>query len=135
MNTRRQPNRNYQSPSILCRLHFLIDPFSEDDTVYWAVMTTAHFLLLRAGESTVKSHTSNNVGPLLRVQDCAIHTTPTGDEYISLYLRQSKTDQQHRRVVLYVGHAHHTVCAMCALKANLQVHHARTDSPPSNPLF
>ena len=120
---------------LLCRLHYLIDPLSEDDTVYWAAMATAHFLLLRAGEFTVTSNTSYDVGTLLRVQDVTLHTTPTGDEYIALHLRKSKTDQQHRGVVLYVGHAHHIVCAVCALKANLQIHHTRPYSTPSDPLF
>ena len=34
---------------LLCRLQHFIDPHSEDDIVYWAAVTTAHFLLLRAG--------------------------------------------------------------------------------------
>lgn len=42
---------------LLCRLKYFIDPHSEDDTVYWAAMTTAHFLLLRTGEFTVTSKT------------------------------------------------------------------------------
>ena len=87
---------------LLCRLHYLIDPHSDDDAVYWAAMTTAHLLLLRAGEFTVKSNTSYDVGTLLRVQDVTLHTTPTDDEYIALHLRKSKTDQQRRGVVLYV---------------------------------
>lgn len=62
-------------------------------------------------------------------------TSATGDEYISLHLCQSNTDQQHGGGVLYVGHAHHAVCAVFAVNANLQVHHARPDSTPSDPLF
>ena len=120
---------------LLCRLHYLIDPHFDDDAVYWAAMTTAHFLLLRAGEFTVKSNTSYDVGTLLRVQDVTLHTTPTDDEYITLHLRKSKTDQQRRGVVLYVGHAHHTVCAVCALKNTLQLHHTRPHSTPSDPSF
>ena len=120
---------------LLCRLRYLIDPHSEDDAVYWAAMTTAHFLLLRAGEFTVSSHTSHKGGPILRVQDVALQTAPTGDEYISFHLRQSKTDQQHRGVVLYVGHAHHAVCAVCALKVILRLHHKRPDYTRSDPLF
>ena len=35
-------------------------------------------------------------------------------------------------MVLYLGHAHHTVCAVCA---NLQIQHARPHSTPCDPLF
>lgn len=120
---------------LLCRLKYFIDPHSEDDTVYWAALTTAHFLLLRAGEFTVTSKTSYDIETLLRLQDVNLHTTQTGDEYAALHLRKSKTDQQHRGVVLYVGHAHHTVCAVCALKINLRLQHARPRATPSDPLF
>jgi len=120
---------------LLCRLQHFIDPHSEDDIVYWAAVTTAHFLLLRAGEFTITSKTSYDVQTVLRLQDVTLHTTQTGDEYVVLHLRKSKTDQQHRGVVLYVGHAHHTVCAVCALKTNLHLQHARLRSTPSGPLF
>ena len=108
---------------LLCCLHYLIDPHSDDDAVFWAAMTTAHFLLLRASGFTVQTNTSYDVGTLLRVQDVTLHTTHTNDVYIALHLRKSKTDQQRRGVVLYVGHAHHTVCAVCTLKNTLQLHH------------
>ena len=99
-------------------------------------MTTAYFLLLRAGEFTVTSKTSYDVETLLRLQDVNLHTTQNGDDqYIALHLRKSKTDQQHRGVILYVGHAHHNVCAVCALKTNLHLQHARPRSTPSGPLF
>lgn len=120
---------------LLCRLQYLIDPHSDDDAVYWAAMTTAHFLLLRAGEFTIKSKTSYDVQTLLRLQDVNLHTTHTGCEYVALHLRKSKTDQQHRGVVLYAGHAAHAVCAVCALKTNLKIQHARPRSTPSDPLF
>lgn len=71
---------------LLCRLQHFIDPHSEDDIVYWAAVTTAHFLLLRAGEITVTSKTSYDVETLLRLQDVNLHTTQTGDEYVALHL-------------------------------------------------
>ena len=71
---------------LLCRLHYLIDPHSADDAVHWVAMTTAHFLLLRAGEFTVPSTTSYDAETLLRLQDVALHTTQTGDEYVALHL-------------------------------------------------
>ena len=66
-----------------CRLHYLIDPHSEDDIVYWVAMATAHFLLLRAGEFIVQSNTSYDAETLLRVQDATLHNTATGAEYNS----------------------------------------------------
>jgi len=120
---------------LLCRLHYLIDPHSADDAVHWAAMTTAYFPLLRTGEFIVPSKTSYDAKALLRLQDVTLHTSQTGDEYVALHLRKSKTDQQHRGVVLYLGHAHHTVCAVCALKINLQIQHASPHSTPCNPLF
>ena len=116
---------------LLCRLQYLIDPHS----IYWAAMTTAHFLLLRVGEFTIKSKTSYDIETLLRLQDVNLHTTHTGYEYVALHLRKSKTDQQHRGVVLYAGHTAHTVCAVCALKTNLKIKHARPRSTPSDSLF
>ena len=120
---------------LLCRLQHFIDPPSKDNIVYWAAVTTAHFLLLSAGEFTVTSKTSYDVKTLLHLQDVNLYTMQTGDEYVALHLRKSKTDQQHRGVVLYVAHAHHTVCAVCALKTNLHLQHARPRSTPSGLLF
>lgn len=88
-------------------------------------MTSAHFLLLRAGEFTVGNKTSYDVETLLRLQDVALRIMQTDDEYVALHLRKSKTDQYRRGVVLYVGHALHKVCAVWALKANLRIQHSR----------
>jgi len=120
---------------LLCHLQYFIELHPKDDTVYWAAVTTAHFLLLRAGEFTVTSKTSYDAETLLCLQDVSLHTTQTGDEYVALHLRKSKTDQQHRGVVLYVGLAHHTVYAVCTLKTNLHLQHAHPRSTPSSPLF
>ena len=99
---------------LLCRLHYLIDPHSADDAVYWAAMTTAHFLLLRAGEFTVPSKTSSDAETLLRLQDVTLHTMQTGDEYVALHLRKSKTDQQHRgmRGTLSWSCSSHCLCSL-----------------------
>lgn len=57
---------------LLCRLQYLLDPNSHDDVVYLEAMTSAHFLLLRAGEFTVPYITSYDVETLLRLQDVAL---------------------------------------------------------------
>ena len=98
---------------------------------YWAAMTSAHFLLLRVGVFFVPNKPSHDIETL--IQDVTLHIMQTGDEYVALHPRKSKTDQQQRGVVLYAGHAPQKVCADCALKTNLRIQHARPSSTPATP--
>ena len=116
---------------LLCHLQYLLDPNSADDVFYWAAMTSAHFLLLRVGVFFVPNKPPHDIETL--IQDVTLHIMQTGDEYVALHPRKSKTDLQQRGVVLYAGHAPYKVCADCALKKNLRIQHARPSSTPATP--
>ena len=120
---------------LLCKFYIFLDRRSPDDTVYWAAMTTAHFLFLRASEFTATDPPSPATEAPLCIQDVAIQTTLTGEEHLSLHIRKSKTDQVQQGVWLYTGHSKHTVCAVCAMKKNLKVQRNRPGSTTSSPLY
>lgn len=55
---------------------------------------------------------------------------------IFLQIKQSKTDQQRQGVTLYTAHSNHFVCAVCAMKTNLAIHHCHgTVNKASTPFF
>jgi len=104
---------------ILCKLYDFIDHSLPTDITFWAAITTAHFLLLRASEFTITDSHSDDI-PLL-LKDATICITSDGDEYLALRIKKSKTDQKGEGIVLYTGHTQHKVCAVCAIKSNLQL--------------
>lgn len=55
----------------------------------------------------------------LLICDMSLTTTPTGEEYLTLTVKTSKTDKQCCGAVLYTGHAKHVVCAVYAVKPKL----------------
>jgi len=94
-----------------------IDFTNPDDIVYWSAIIIAHFLLLRAGEFVVTDFSRVT----LCANDLHINTTSDGHEYMSLRIAQSKTDQNRQGFTLYTGYSKHSVCAICAMKANLRI--------------
>lgn len=112
-------------------MHSLIDFTNNDDIVYWSAITTAHFLLLRAGEFVVTD--SSQVVPT--ISDVNIKKTLDGQEYMTLYINKSKTDQKQEGIVLYCGHASHKVCAVCSMKKNLQLQNQQHGTQSSSHLF
>ncbi|XP_020911320.1 uncharacterized protein LOC110249079 [Exaiptasia diaphana] len=69
------------------------------------------------------------------MEDVRLQTTPERKEYLSLYIKRSKTDQVGKWTLLYLSHSGHRVCALCSMKKNLQLQHLRTDFTTSSPLF
>ena len=79
-------------------------------------MTTSHFLLLCASKFVITDSSSQ----LLRISDVELKMSSNREEYMALHVKQSKTDQERRGILLYTGHSKHTVCAVCAMKSNVQ---------------
>ena len=95
----------------------------------WAAMTTFHFLLLRANEFFITDSSSQ----LLRISDVELKMSSNGEEYMVLHVKQLKTDQERRGVLLYTGHSKRLrLCAVHAMKSKLQ---QRADHSDDGPLF
>lgn len=121
---------------ILSAVKPFLNPKSDDDNAKWAALTTGHFLMLRAGELTVASSDHFDPSIHLTCSDAKLHTAADGSEYLSLHIKQSKTDQRRQGVTLYTAHSNHFVCAVCAMKTNLALQHRRgTVSKDTIPLF
>ena len=107
-----------------------IERSNSDNIVYWSAMTTAHFLLLRAGEFVVTD--SSQTIPSLN--DIELKRSHDDKEYMALKITKSKTDQKREGFILYAGHSKHKVCAVCAMKENLRIQRQHSTSTTS-PLF
>ena len=121
---------------ILSAVKPFLNPKSDDDNAKWAALTTGHFLMLRAGELTVASSDHFDPSIHLTCSDAKLRTAADGSEYLSLQIKQSKTDQRRQGVTLYTAHSNHFVCAVCAMKTNLALQHRRgTVNKDTIPLF
>lgn len=135
--------RHFKEPSkklpitfdILCKISQFLNTNSTDDCVCWSAATTAHFLMLRAGEFSLKERERFDPNKHLTIADVNLQTTPEGKEYLTLHIKRSKTDQVGKRIQLYLSHSGHHVCAFCAMKKNLQLQQLRPDFSTSSPLF
>ena len=67
---------------------------SHDNTIYWAAMTTAHFLLLSASGFTVIDAPPYGTEASLCIQDVDIQTTQACEEYLSLHIRKYGNREQ-----------------------------------------
>ena len=95
----------------------------DDDTVRWAAITAGHFLTLYAVESTVLSR--DLFDPSFHLLWYTFTSLSSGTEYLSLGLIKSWTDQRRQGLTLYTAHSGRSVCAGCAMKKNLALHHRR----------
>ena len=125
---------------IFCEIRPFINYSSFNDIAYWAAMTTAHFLLLRAGEFTVQAGEQFDPTIHLTAADIQFHTSPEGKEYLSVTIKKSKTDQLKQGIKLYTAHTGHAVCAVCAMRTylsswshndNIPLFHLADQSPVS----
>ena len=120
---------------ILCRIRPFVDMSREEDCVYWSAVTTAHFLLLRAGEFTIPKSELFDPSRHLTLGDIDLRVAPDSREYLTINLKHSKTDQEGQGVLLYLSHSKHKVCGLCAMKANLTLQRHRKNSSFDSPLF
>ncbi|XP_020915484.1 uncharacterized protein LOC110252970 [Exaiptasia diaphana] len=111
-------------------MYDFVERSNSDNIVYWSAMTTAHFLLLRAGEF-VATDPSQTIPSL---NDIELKRSNDDKEYMALKITKSKTDQKREGFILYAGHSHHKVCAVCAMKENLRIQRQHSTSTTS-PLF
>ena len=96
-------------------------------------MTTAYFGLLRTAEFTVRSHASFSFERNLTLNDVNIINTKPFD-YMSLRLKDSKTDKSRKGVFIYIGCTDKDVCAVCAMSFYLLKRKNLTDDPNSLPI-
>ena len=86
-----------------------------DVYVTWAAMTFAFFGCLRAAELTIPSQLSFN--PLIHIclSDVLIHDE-TNNDFVSVFIKRSKTDISNVGFHVYIGCSNHKVCGHCSLK-------------------
>lgn len=87
---------------LLCNSHVFVNFCSNDDIVYWAAITCGHFLLLRAGEFTLRNKERFDPSRHLALGDITSHQFPDGQRYWIVHIKQSKTDQRRQGVTLYI---------------------------------
>ena len=120
---------------LLCSIHPFVNFHSRDDVVFWSAITCGPFLLLRAGEFTVHNNEHFDLSRHLTLNDVTPHQSPNGQHYWTVRIKQSKTDQRHQGVTLYMSHTNHAVCPTCAMKSNLALQQCRPNTTKDSPLL
>ena len=120
---------------LLCSIHPFVNFPSGNDIVFWSAITCGHFLLLQAGEFTLHNNEHFNPSQHLTLNDVTSHTSPDSKHYWTVGIKQSKTDQWHQGVTLYLSRTKHAVCPACAMKSNLALQQCRPNASKDSPLF
>lgn len=118
------------TPEILRKIHqnWSNEPPDFNHTMLWAAFCLAFFGFMRAGELTCPSH--KEFRPfMLAPDDIAVdsHTSPT---YLTVRLKQSKTDPFGAGVTLHLGTTGDILCPVRAVLGYLAIRHSM-----SGPLF
>jgi hypothetical protein len=92
-------------------------PNTYNETMMWAVMTLAHFGLLRAAEFTVNSKYDHSQH--LSLSDISFHVDK-GVGYFRMFIKRSKTDKHNKGFSLYIGCSDTNICAYCAMNVYYQ---------------
>ena len=125
-----RPQRFPITPRILRLLHdvWSQQPVSHDTVMLWAACCVGFFGFLRAGEFTCPSLEAYS-STMLSARDVAVdsHSSPS---FVTLHLRQSKTDVFGMGVTIYLARVEGPVCPVKALLPYLVL---RGSSP--GPLF
>ena len=91
-----------------------LDFHNYEHILLWAAMTTAYIGLLRTAELTVRSHASFCFECNLTLNDVnIINTKPFA--YMSLRLKDSRTNKSHKGVFIYIGCTDKDVCVLYVL--------------------
>ena len=64
-----------------CKIHLFENFRSNDDVVYWAAIICGHFLLLRAGEFTLRNKERLDPSRNLALGDVTSHQSLDGQHY------------------------------------------------------
>jgi hypothetical protein len=101
-----------------------------DHRMLWSAFNLAYFGLLRAAEFCV---TNPPFSPKLNLttSDVKLFSEPP-PSYMSVHIKQSKTDTASKGVYLYIGCSGHALCAVCSLKHYMDctpVHENSADMP------
>ena len=103
------------------------------DTLLKTVCSVAFFGFLRCGEFTTNSmHFDPEVN--LCLNDITISRDLSNTEFVSLHLKQSKTDPFSKGYHVYLHQVTHSICPVSCVKQYLQVRTLKTANPFS-PLF
>lgn len=101
--------------NILSTMHnFMTDTYS--DHLYWAAMTLAYFGCLRSSEFTVPGACVYDARIHLSIGDVTFHTLTSGESYVQVLVKRSKTDKTNRGFKVFIGCSQKTVCGYCALQ-------------------
>ena len=120
---------------LLLDIKHYINPNSHNDVVMWAAMVTAHFLLLRCGEFTVRQSQQFRSDHHLTLDDVQFRSSPSGKEFLALRLKTSKTDQFRKSHTLFAGHSLKAVCPVCCLQSLFRLYKSTPSSYSTHPLF
>jgi len=93
---------------------------SHDEKLISSAMTLGFFGLLRAAEFTVPSQTSFDPNIHLTFGDVSQRTLYNGAKFMSVKIKQSKTDVKCRGILVHIGCSEHKVCAVCAMATHLE---------------
>ena len=90
---------------LLCKIYLFVNFRSNDDIVYWAAITCGHFLLLRAGEFTLRSKERFDPSRNLALGDVTSQQSPDGQHYWMVHIKQVENCQRRQGSdPLYVSH-------------------------------
>ena len=116
--------------NILVKLRSQMQFSNADHVMLWSCFTLAYFGLLRAAEFCITSHFDPTVH--LTIGDIKFHDVNEPTQYMSVFIKQSKTDHMGKGVHVYIGCSGTTVCALCAMT---QYINSRTWLHPACPLY
>ena len=118
--------------SILSKIQIMLNTQPHSHIV-WAAMTLAFFGCLRSAELTVPSQQSYDSNVNLSLSDVKIYNNDQNEEWLTVFIKRSKTDKCNKGVHVYLGCTSHKVCAHCAIKQLLSQRSYNTNG--YEPLF
>ena len=92
---------------------------SHDHQLLWSAMTLGFFGLLRAAEFTAPSQSRFDPNVHLLVKDVSFRTSDNGQCFISVMVKDSKTDKIGKGYLIHIGCTSKPVCAVCSMKSYL----------------
>lgn len=116
------------TPLILLEIWSVVNraPTEYTNIMMWAACCLGYFAFLRCGEFTVSEPFDRQRH--LEVDDVAVDNI-SNPAILSIFLKQSKTDQERTGIRLFVGRTHKQVCPIAAMLAYLTVRKGRRPGP------
>ena len=110
------------TPHILRKIHTVWWPERHEfnTIMLWAASTLCFFGFFRMGELTVPSDTTFNKAVHLTPSDIAVDSTQS-PSMLQVRLKKSKTDQEGKGMLIYVGKTNNILCPVSAMLAYLSI--------------